>query len=48
MATFRVHFETGGPVTVDAATPADARKRAEAIRPGRITKVKLLREKADG
>ncbi len=47
MNRFRVHFEVGEPITIDAETPAQARQGALAIRPGIVTKVKLVKETSD-
>ncbi|WP_439604532.1 hypothetical protein [Shinella sp.] len=48
---FRVHFDCDdvAPYDTSAIDAADARKRAEAARPGvKIGKVKLVRENAHG
>lgn len=48
LTLFRVHFETGEPVKVQAATPdqarAEARKRRPAADTGIITKVKKVKD----
>lgn len=45
MPTFRIHFETGEPATVDAETPEAARQQARKVRGDAIiTKVKLVRD----
>lgn len=41
MPTFRIHYADGTKITVDAETPAEARKIAERRRIGIITKLKL-------
>lgn len=48
MTTFRIHFETGETVDVEADHPDDARAKAAENRRGiRITKVKIVKEKSD-
>lgn len=43
--TFRIHFAGGDPLDIDAEDAREARKRAEAARPGVIIKkIKQLKE----
>ncbi len=45
MTSFRIHFDTGLPLDLEAMDARDARKRAEAERPGVIIrKIKQLKE----
>lgn len=45
MPAFRIHFETGEPLDVDADTPKLAEKEAGRVRPGnRVRKIKRVRE----
>lgn len=45
MPTFRVHFETGKPLDVEADTPDAARKQAKGVRPGGLVrKVKRVKQ----
>jgi hypothetical protein len=46
MARFRVHFDDGQALDVQAETPAKAREEARRRRPGNILKVKQVREEA--
>lgn len=48
LTTFRVHFADGVTVDVDAETPPAAREIARRGHIGNITKVKVVKEKADG
>ncbi|MER9056472.1 hypothetical protein [Mesorhizobium sp. M0910] len=41
MPTFRIHFADGTKVSVDANNALEARKNAERLRPGLISKVKV-------
>ncbi|MER8540292.1 hypothetical protein NKH17_12635 [Mesorhizobium sp. M1334] len=41
MPTFRIHFADGTKVAVDANNALEARKTAERLRPGIISKVKV-------
>ncbi|MER8560135.1 hypothetical protein [Mesorhizobium sp. M0578] len=45
MPTFRIHFADGTKVSVDANNALEARKKAERLRPGIISKVKVAVEK---
>jgi len=45
--TFRVHFADGSTLDVDAENPTVARKQATALRPVIISKVKVVKERAD-
>lgn len=48
MPAFRVHFENGVPLDVEADTPKQAEKEAGRVRPDvRIRKIKLVREGGD-
>ena len=48
MTKFRVHYETGEIIDVDAEDPVDARQQANHQQAGKVTKVKVLKEKAVG
>lgn len=48
MTTFRIHYGDGTTVYVDAETPNDAREVAKGRRAGKISKVKVVKEKANG
>lgn len=43
ISTFRVHYDDGTTLDVDATSPDDARKVAKGRRSGIITKVKVKR-----
>lgn len=45
MTTFRVHYESGSFIDVDAEDPTDARQQANQQQGGRVTKVKVLKER---
>lgn len=47
MTTFRIHFEDGTTLDVDADHPDDARAAAKDKRAGRITKVKVVKERTN-
>jgi hypothetical protein len=47
MTTFRLHYDDGSTLEVDAETPGEARAVGATRRTGRICKVKVVREKAD-
>ena len=44
ISTFRVHFEAGEKLDVDATDPIDAGQKANAIRGGKIKKIKLVKD----
>jgi hypothetical protein len=46
MTKFRVHYESGETIDLDAKDATDARERAKKRQPGIVTKVKVLKEKA--
>lgn len=48
MIKFRVHYTDHTTLDVDAETPDKARKLAATIRTGIVTKIKVVKEKADG
>lgn len=48
MSVFRLHYSDGTTLDVDAETPTQAREIAKERRTGVITKVKRVKEKADG
>lgn len=43
MTKFRVHFETGEIIDVDAEDPIEARQQASHQQAGKVTKVKVLK-----
>ena len=48
MTLFRVHYNDGSTMDVDADRPDNARLKALEERKGIITKVKVVKEKVDG
>jgi hypothetical protein len=47
MTTFRIHFASGDKFDVDAETPAEAGKKALAIRSEVIVKIKQVKEQPE-
>ncbi|EJN04286.1 hypothetical protein [Phyllobacterium sp. YR531] len=45
MTTFRVHYESGDFIDVDAEDPIEARQQANQRKSGQVTKVKVLKVK---
>lgn len=49
MVTFRIHFDIGDPIDIDAETPKQAEAQAKAARPGTfVRKIKVVKENARG
>lgn len=46
MTKFRVHYETGETIDLDAKDAVEARQNANKQQEGIVTKVKVLKEKA--
>lgn len=46
MTKFRVHYEAGEIIDIDAEDATEARERAKKLQSGLITKVKVLKVKA--
>lgn len=44
MTKFRVHYETGETIDLDAENATEARERAKRKQPGIVAKVKVLKE----
>lgn len=47
MSVFRLHYSDGTTLDVDAENPTQAREIAKGRRTGVVTKVKVVKEKAD-
>ena len=47
MSVFRLHYSDGTTLDVDAESPTQAREIAKERRTGVVTKVKVVKEKAD-
>lgn len=48
MAIFRIHFDIGEALDIDAETPKQAEAQARAARPGSfIRKIKVVKEKVE-
>lgn len=48
MPTFRIHFDIGDPIDIDAETPKQAEAQARTARPDAfIRKIKVVKEKTE-